>query len=337
MTESARNGYVLVGVDYGPESAAAAKWAIHDAQARGRDLVLTHGIPIPYGDSPMTAEMIDQMTAGANEMVYDVMSHLVIPASLRVHTVIEPSPPVTLLRRLAESADLVVVGRQHQKLFDRMTEGSITSPLSAHSPCPVIVVPSEYVWAPGTQKPVVVALDAETGAESTLEFAFDEAAQRKVDLTVLHACPPGELTMATGNDVVTLAEILAGWKADRPDVKVRTVIMPGEAADVIVDASTGAGLMVVGRPHQQLLGSWTRSVARAVLRDAHCPLADRPALATPVRGRPPSNPRRQRIRLRARAATARTLALSLKRGDRADGVDDRGGSASLTFSHLPSA
>ena len=206
-------------------------------------------------------------------MVYDVMSQLVIPASLMVHTVIEPSPPVALLRRLAESADLVVVGRQHQKLFDRMTEGSITAPLAAHSPCPVIVVPAEYVWSPGTQKRVVVALDAETGAESALEFAFDEAAQRKVDLTVLHACPLGELTMASGNDIVTLAEILAGWKADRPDVKVRTVIMPGEAADVIVDASTEAGLMVVGRPHQQHLGSWARSVARTVLRDPHCPLA----------------------------------------------------------------
>ena len=52
MTESARSGYVLVGVDYGPESASGSKWAVHDAQARGRDLVLAHGIPIPYGDHP---------------------------------------------------------------------------------------------------------------------------------------------------------------------------------------------------------------------------------------------------------------------------------------------
>ena len=287
MTESARKGYVLVGVDYGPESAAAAKWAIHDAQARDRDLVVAHGIPIPYGDSPMTGDMIDQMMAGAEELMHDLMSQLVIPSRLTVHEVIDPNAPVALLRRLAESADLVVLGRPHRKLFERMTEGSITSPISAHSPCPVIVVPAEYVWASGTQKPVVVALDAETGGESALTFAFDEAAQRKVDLTVLHASPLSDLTMA--DDLVTLAEILASWKADQPDVTVRTVILPGEAVDVIVDASTKAGLLVVGRPHQPRLGSWTRSVARSALRDAHCPLAIVPPSPLPLaHGRHPT-------------------------------------------------
>jgi nucleotide-binding universal stress UspA family protein len=273
MTESARNGYVLVGVDYGPESVAAAKWAVDDAQARGRDVVLAHGIPLLYGDAPMTADMVDQIVADAQALVDGLMSQLVIPPSLTVQAVIEPRPPVALLRRLAESADLVVLGRHHQNLFERMTEGSITSPLSAHAPCPVMVVPAEYGWAAGYRKPVVVALDATTAAGSALEFAFDEAAQRQVDLTVLHAGPLGESAVAVNDDLVTLAEILAGWKADRPDVTVHTVILPGEPAEVIVDASTEAGVMVVGRPHQPRLGSWTRSVARAVLRAAHCPLA----------------------------------------------------------------
>ena len=193
MTESARNGYVLVGVDYGPESAAAAKWAVDDAQARGRDVVLAHGIPLPYGDAPTTADMVDQIVADAEALVDGLMSQLVIPPGLTVQAVIEPSPPVALLRRLAESADLVVLGRHHQNLFERMTEGSITSPLSAHSPCPVMVVPAEYGWAAGYRKPVVVALDATTAAGSALEFAFDEAAQRQVDLTVLHAAPAGRV------------------------------------------------------------------------------------------------------------------------------------------------
>ena len=131
MTESARKPYVLAGVDYGPESAAAAKWAVREAQARGRDLVLAHGIPIPYGDSPVTGDMIDQMMSGAEPLVAELKSNLVIPPSLTVQTVIEPSPPIDLLRRLAESADLVVLGRHRQTLFERMTEGTITSPLSA--------------------------------------------------------------------------------------------------------------------------------------------------------------------------------------------------------------
>ena len=136
-----------------------------------------------------------------------------------------------------------------------------------------MVVPAEYAWAAGYRKPIVVALDAATAAGPALEFAFDEAAQRQVDLTVLHARPVGESAVAVNEDLVTLAEILAGWKADRPDVNVRTVILPGEPGEVIIDASTEACVMVVARPHQPHLGSWTRYVARAVLRAAHCPLA----------------------------------------------------------------
>ena len=97
--------------------------------------------------------------------------------------------------------------------------------------------------------------------------------------------------MAVNDDLVTLAEILAGWKADRPDVTVHTVILPGEPVEVIVDASTKAGLMVVGRPHQPRLGSWTRSVARAVLRAAHCPLAIVPPSDSANLAPPPAGPR----------------------------------------------
>ncbi len=194
-----------------------------------------------------------------------------IPPNVTVESVIEPTPPIALLRRLAESADLIVLGRHHQTLFERMTEGSITSPLSSHAPCPVIAVPADHEQTAG-YKPVVVAVDGTTAAGSALEFGFDEAAERRVELIVLHACPLGELTTAMQDDDVNLAEILAGWKADRPDVDVRTVIVPGEPDEVIIKASGAAGLMVVARPHQERLGSWTRSVARAVLRYAHCPL-----------------------------------------------------------------
>jgi nucleotide-binding universal stress UspA family protein len=273
MTKSAKDRYVLVGVDFGPESVAAAKWAVHSAEARGRDLVIAHAIPLPYGDSPITGDMIDQMMAGAQSLIDEVMSQLVIPPGVTVETVIEEIPPVGLLRRLAERADLVVLGRHHQTLFERMTEGSITSPLAAHAPCPVTVVPAEYAWPDAAGKPVVVALDATTAATTALEFAFDEAALRQVDLVVLHARPLEDLPMTVVDDVVTLAEILAGWKTDRPEVNVRTVILSGEADEVIADASADAGLLIVGRPHQPHLGGWTRSVARAVLRQARCPLA----------------------------------------------------------------
>ena len=54
-------------------------------------------------------------------------------------------------------------------------------------------------------------------------------------------------------------------------------------AERIVEESVHAALMVVGRPHRShRLGSWSRSVARAVLDRSFCPLV----IAPPSTSRP---------------------------------------------------
>ena len=166
-----------------------------------------------------------------------------------------------------------------------MTEGSITSPLSAHSPCPVMVVPAEYGWAAGYRKPVVVALDAQ---QRPGQPSSSLSTRRRSDKWISRSCThgqPGESAVAVNDDLVTLAEILAGWKADRPDVNVHTVILPGEPAEVIVDASTEAG-RDGGRSSPSAtsglldpIGGPRRTPSRAL------PSGDRPALSDAVADR----------------------------------------------------
>ena len=61
--------YIVVGVSGEPESVPAARWAVREAEARGLQLVIAHGVPIPYGDPPWTSEVVDAMVAGAEAVI----------------------------------------------------------------------------------------------------------------------------------------------------------------------------------------------------------------------------------------------------------------------------
>ena len=54
--------------------------------------------------------------------------------------------------------------------------------------------------------------------------------------------------------------------------RVSTVIVSGDPDAQLLRWSRSAAVLVVGHPHQPRWGSWTRSVARSVMRQTHCPL-----------------------------------------------------------------
>jgi nucleotide-binding universal stress UspA family protein len=132
-----------------------------------------------------------------------------------------------------------------------------------------------------SRQPVVVAVDGTTAATSALRVAFDEAALSRLPLTVLHARPENDTAAETAERQVNIEEILAGWKADQPDVAVHCEVAPGDTADVIAASAEHAALMVVGRPHRRHVGSWARSVANAVLSHCACPLVLVPESSPP--------------------------------------------------------
>lgn len=271
--------YIVVGVSGEPESVPAARWALREAKARGLQLVIAHGVPIPYGDPPWTSEVVDAMVAGAEAVIDRAMSHLIIPPHLSVRRVGEVIPPVALLSRLAENADFVALGKDNLSPFRRVMEGAVTAPICAAAPCPVVVVPA-YADV-NLRQPVIVAVDGTTAAASALRVAFDEAAIWRLPLTVLHARPEDETATEAAERRVNIEEILAGWKADQPDVYVHSEVVPGEPEDLIAEYSEHAALMVVGRPHRRRLGSWVRSVTNAVLNHCQCPLVVVPESGLP--------------------------------------------------------
>jgi nucleotide-binding universal stress UspA family protein len=68
-------------------------------------------------------------------------------------------------------------------------------------------------------------------------------------------------------------------------------LVPGDSVLALVDVSSRARLMVLGRPRQRRgQRSWHHSVARAMLHQAWCPLVvvPPPSLTAPSTERPPA-------------------------------------------------
>lgn len=266
-----RARYVLVGVDDRPDAVWAGRFGADQAVARGLGLMLAYG----YAAMPVLAQTpggpdTDRLRR-ATAAVQKVASQIVPPAAPAIETVVDDSLPLDLLARLAGDADRIVIGQHHLTMRERIPDPSLASQLADVVRCPLVVVPSEPRLR-DKQSPVVVALDGETDAHSALEIAFDEAERRQAMVLALHAAPLASLRSGHADDERDLAEILAGRKADHPDLPVRAVVSAADPSDLIVKASRDAAVLVVGRPHDPHRAAWSRSVAGAVLKLARCPL-----------------------------------------------------------------
>ena len=135
---------------------------------------------------------------------------------------------------------------------------------------------------------IVVGVDGSEGAESALEFAAAEAARREARLRIVSAWdvptiayggdlgPP--LDAATWDALESRAkkiadDALAAVKELQPSVEGEALAVQGHAGNVILEQSSDAELIVVGRRglggfKSLLLGS----VSNQVVQHADCPV-----------------------------------------------------------------
>jgi nucleotide-binding universal stress UspA family protein len=270
MTTSVR-GVVAVGVDGTAEAMYAAQWAVEAAHRRHLEVLVANAYELSMVSPELAPEVIGAILRAAERVVNEAESQLVVPPTMKVRTLVELASPVTMLLRLSATGALVVLGSHHFNLIDRLLSGPVASAVAAQALCPVVIVPGGKAPTRGDIRPVVVALDGETAATAPLDFAFAEAELRGCSVIALHAFAMRNARSDEGRRA-SLAEVLAGHEGSHPGVPVRTLFIPAEPEDAIIDSSLSAALVVVGRPHRARLGSWSRSVAKAVLDRTHCPL-----------------------------------------------------------------
>jgi nucleotide-binding universal stress UspA family protein len=141
---------IIVGIDGSACSRHALEWAVHEAALRHAPLtVLTvnqalagyWGGPVAYpGDQDRTGharEMAQQET----DIVLEKAGEESRPPSVTVRAV--TGLPTEELLSACAGADMVVVGSRGAGGFKRLLMGSVSTCVTHHAHCPVVVIPAE--------------------------------------------------------------------------------------------------------------------------------------------------------------------------------------------------
>jgi nucleotide-binding universal stress UspA family protein len=290
--ESAR---IVVGYDGSTTSCSALDFAIESARPRRARVEVIHAWEPPpprirfAGDDwgpqePELRQSADHVLAEALDHAKDMGPDVDICGKL-----VAGNAAGSLLEA-AEGAHILVVGSRGLSGFSGRLLGSTGLQVATHAACPVVVVrPSAAAPTPTPEVGrVVVGVDGSQLSEAVLAFAFEQAAERGVGLTALLAWDlsylnvPGRVgpiladTFEAESEHATtvLAETLAGWQEQYPDVDITSRTIYGPARSSLIDASAGATLLVVGsRGRGGFLRLLLGSVSLAVLNSAHCPVA----------------------------------------------------------------
>jgi nucleotide-binding universal stress UspA family protein len=277
---------LVLGVDGSASSGPALVWAAHEASSRH--------LPIHLVSAWSTHYAVDTLGL-AQSLVMDHCTAILEAARAQIATV-DPTIAVTTVAHMGPAAlaiveesvgaELVVVGSRGHRAIPALLVGATSLEVAAHAYCPVVVVREDHADRPRTGR-VVVGVDASEASSEAVGYAFAHASRTGAELVAAHAWPleyaAGVVAVLAGpveDDEVahqarlTATQVLAVWREKYPDVRVTTVVEPGRPADLLVERSADADLLVVGsRGHGLVAGALLGSVGHAVLHGAHCPVA----------------------------------------------------------------
>lgn len=272
---------IVVGVDGSAESDAAVAWATHEAIMRMLPITLLHVVtPLAKGwpPDPVDEGMPRWQESAAHKVL--ARARKTVDASLgeaappEVHTELAYAQVVSTLIGASDEYWMTVVGTTGLGAIGRLLLGSVSTSLIHHAYGPVAVVRAHRNSA--TVAPVVVGIDGSPASETATALAFDEASRRGAPLLALHAWSDvGVMPILNidrhdyerqGHEI--LAERLAGYQEQYPDVSVERRVVSDQPAHWLVKESEHAQLVVVGSRGRggfasQLLGSVSSAVVQA--------------------------------------------------------------------------
>lgn len=260
-------GAVVVGVDGSHHSDHAIEWAARHAQDENKHLVLLYAVGNP-------ATTVAWMTSGginpatylaeadvAGQAILDTAAARLTPTRPEgtVHTVVVRSDAREALLEASEHASLVVIGSRGRGPISSLLLGSVGAAVAAHSTCTVVVVRPHHHGE--VRRGVLVGSDGTPGSPAVLEFAYRQAAELGLPLTVMHTAWDALATVSDAHEIhaddpeyeraaLVLAESLAGLSEKYPDVPVTRKIVRGAPAAGLLAVADTMHLVVVG--HQRV-------------------------------------------------------------------------------------
>jgi nucleotide-binding universal stress UspA family protein len=149
---------IVVGVDQSEHAHLALGWAMREAGIRGEALTVISIVTAeasPWTGHPLTVPDADNAVARARQAAEEAVAKSAgqlgdrQPSSVTVNAVV--GFPVQALVDASHDADLLVVGSRGAGGFGELLLGSVSSQVSHHATCPVVIVPSRRRLKRGAQ------------------------------------------------------------------------------------------------------------------------------------------------------------------------------------------
>jgi nucleotide-binding universal stress UspA family protein len=266
---------ILLGVEAGARSAAG--WAAAECRLRGGVVLMVHvptarSEPWPgwFPASGLTGWLLlDELAVDLHQRYPDVA----------VEQLLGHGDPAGTLTDLSALADLVVLGTTGRGGNLTSLVGSVSARVAAQAHCPVVIVPEQPALPTvrTADRTIVVGVADTAAGRAALDFAFDEAARRRVSVTAVHGWQPKDAEEhsenSNGQPERRLDTLLAGWQRQYPNVPIHPMLLPSHPAQAVLQAARGAELVVLGAHHSD--NPWSSRlgpVPQTVLHQTSCPV-----------------------------------------------------------------
>jgi nucleotide-binding universal stress UspA family protein len=279
---------IVVGVDGSAPSDAAVRWAVGESVMRELPITLIHVVaPTPIDSTMAPAGAIPQVRLDQARQVVEHSREIAAELTDRQHPRMQAEIPyasvVSTLIEASTDAYMVVTGSRGVDASSAYRLGSVSEALLLDARCPVAVVHDRQTDGQNVRdaSPVLLGIDGTPASEAATALAFDEASRRQVPLVALHAWSDVGVFPILGMDWhvnrdqgdEVLGERLAGWHERYPDVQVERRLVCDTPARWLVQESTAAQLVVLGRRGRGgYPGMRLGSVSSAVAQSARVPV-----------------------------------------------------------------
>ena len=281
---------VVVGVDGSEGSFEALIWATHHAQRAKLALLIVTVTEIPAIYTPLGAPALppgstfdDLERQGMDVNARAVADAEAFDLGIQVFGTAVIGTPVAALLEATKPGDMLVVSAtsHHGRLTDLL--GSVATGVVHRAHGPIVVVHGAVPHDAPLNR-IVVGIDGWDESRIALEWACDTAALTSGMIEVVHAWEypyrthesvPGAPREEMQRDAQALVDSMVNELSnDRRKFVTGKVVVEGAAAEVLIDASADADLLVVGSRGQGGLRSWLLgSVSRKVVHHASRPVA----------------------------------------------------------------
>jgi nucleotide-binding universal stress UspA family protein len=274
---------ILVPLDGSALAERVLPAALQLAEAKhGSITLLTVVAKKPGENVNLMAKAIQTGEYEADLYLRSVKKHL-LPSVVPIKTaVIIGKPDKDIIQYAKEhETDLIIMSTHGRSGITRWSFGRTADKVLRRSPCPTVILRSQYDIEPDQFKRILLPLDGSPLAERVLVAALEMAKDVDVELFMIHVVERGSFygfghdEVHINQDIETAQTYLAELRdrAIPADVAVHSHVAVGSSADVIVDYAEAQAidLIIVSSRGVSGFDSWMfGSVAEKVMKGAPC-------------------------------------------------------------------